>query len=186
MLLFHSFPTDISGVTHTIRLSKSVSCRANTIVCWVDSVPILSAYEVIGYCVYHLCPLSHHLLRLSPWVHSCLWFTFDHIDVLLTCYPYDRLLLIEFVAATATDGDATKAIERKDKRPLPIPVRILLDNFYNYMLISPIVLLLEIPTDEGMLLLIPWESVPHTLLQPYFMYTVKVSKLLGARTNAHF
>jgi len=31
------------------------------------------------------------------------------------------LLLIEFVAATATDGDATKAIERKDKRPLPIP-----------------------------------------------------------------
>lgn len=31
------------------------------------------------------------------------------------------LLLIEFVAATAAGRDATKAIERKDKRPLPIP-----------------------------------------------------------------
>ncbi|OJA11640.1 hypothetical protein AZE42_04761 [Rhizopogon vesiculosus] len=31
------------------------------------------------------------------------------------------LLLIEFVAATAIDRDATKAMERKDKRPLPIP-----------------------------------------------------------------
>ncbi|KAG1726829.1 organic solute transporter Ostalpha-domain-containing protein [Suillus lakei] len=31
------------------------------------------------------------------------------------------LLLIEFVAATAVGRDATKAIERKDKRPLPIP-----------------------------------------------------------------
>ncbi|KAG2360220.1 organic solute transporter Ostalpha-domain-containing protein [Suillus spraguei] len=31
------------------------------------------------------------------------------------------LLLIQFVAATAAGGDATRAIERKDKRPLPIP-----------------------------------------------------------------
>ncbi|KAL4064689.1 organic solute transporter Ostalpha-domain-containing protein [Scleroderma yunnanense] len=32
-----------------------------------------------------------------------------------------RLLLVEFVANTATDHDALKAIERKDKRSLPIP-----------------------------------------------------------------
>ncbi|KAG2357983.1 organic solute transporter Ostalpha-domain-containing protein [Suillus spraguei] len=31
------------------------------------------------------------------------------------------LLLIQFVAATAAGGDATRAIERKNKRPLPIP-----------------------------------------------------------------
>lgn len=79
-------------------------------------------------------------------------FVFDCMDALLTC-PYNRLLLIEFVAATAAGRDATKAIERKDKRSLPIPVRISLDIRYNYMLILPIVLLLEIPTNKGMLLL---------------------------------
>jgi hypothetical protein len=51
---------------------------------------------------------------------------------LLTLVPYARLLLIEFVAATAVDRDATKAIERKDKRPLPIPVRISFDIRRNY------------------------------------------------------
>lgn len=45
------------------------------------------AYEVIDYHV--LCLLSHkHLIRLSPWAHSCLWFVFDCMDVLLTCYPW--------------------------------------------------------------------------------------------------
>lgn len=33
-----------------------------------------------------------------------------------------RLLLIEYVATTASGRDALKAMERKDKRPLPIPV----------------------------------------------------------------
>ncbi|KAJ2913900.1 hypothetical protein MD484_g6514, partial [Candolleomyces efflorescens] len=33
-----------------------------------------------------------------------------------------RMLIIEYVAATAVGNSANKAIERKDKRPLPIPV----------------------------------------------------------------
>jgi hypothetical protein len=37
------------------------------------------------------------------------------------------LLLIEFVAATAVGNSAERALERKDKRPLPIPVE-----FYSY------------------------------------------------------
>ena len=36
-----------------------------------------------------------------------------------------RLLLIDFVASTATDHSANKALERKDKKSLPIPVRLL-------------------------------------------------------------
>ena len=56
-----------------------------------------------------------------------MWFYLGQIDELLTCASYTRLLLIEFVAATAVDRDPKKAIERKDKRPLPIPVGSSLD-----------------------------------------------------------
>ena len=35
-----------------------------------------------------------------------------------------RLLLIDFVASTATGHSAKKALERKDKKSLPIPVRL--------------------------------------------------------------
>ena len=35
-----------------------------------------------------------------------------------------RLLLIDFVASTATDHSANKALERKDKKALPLPVRL--------------------------------------------------------------
>ncbi|KAG6820129.1 hypothetical protein H0H93_005004 [Arthromyces matolae] len=38
------------------------------------------------------------------------------------------LLLIEYVAATATDHKAENAIARKDKKSLPIPVRIAIRN----------------------------------------------------------
>ena len=39
---------------------------------------------------------------------------------------YHRLLLIEYVAETGSGHSAVKAIERKDKRPLPIPVNFAL------------------------------------------------------------
>ena len=35
-----------------------------------------------------------------------------------------RLLLIDFVASTASGHSAKKALERKDKKSLPIPVRL--------------------------------------------------------------
>lgn len=44
----------------------------------------------------------------------------------LSCILFDpifyRLLIIEYVAETATGHSAEKAVERKDKMPLPIPV----------------------------------------------------------------
>lgn len=57
------------------------------------------------------------------------------------------LLLIEYVAATALNHDAENAIARKDKRPLPLPVSLVLCNSCSdsWML----VLLLAIPANEG-------------------------------------
>jgi hypothetical protein len=42
----------------------------------------------------------------------------------LTYLSLTRLLIIDYVASTATGHSAEKAIERKDKRPLPFPVGI--------------------------------------------------------------
>ena len=93
---------------------------------------------------------------------------------MLTLFPYTRLLLIEFVAATAVDRDATKAIERKDKRPLPIPVRIsFFDIRRKYNVNLGIVLLLEIPTNKSMLL----------SLMPYICRSCSSSALLYVYTQ---
>ena len=63
-----------------------------------------------------LVRLSHTQIKPRP-------FTFSS-SISLTHKFENRMLIIEYVAATATDHDAQKALERKDKRPLPIPVSI--------------------------------------------------------------
>lgn len=42
----------------------------------------------------------------------------------LTYLSSTSLLMIDYVASTATGHSAEKAIERKDKRPLPFPVGV--------------------------------------------------------------
>ena len=52
--------------------------------------------------------------------------------------PTHRLLLIEYVASTASGHSAVKALERKDKRSLPAPVRptFLPSHFYSSVFVS--------------------------------------------------
>lgn len=59
------------------------------------------------------------------------------------------LLLIEYVAATAAGNSAERALERKDKRPLPIPVELIpIPMEHGHLLIViGVVLLLEIPAN---------------------------------------
>jgi hypothetical protein len=91
---------------------------------------------------------------------------------------FGSLLLIEYVAATAVGHSAENAIQRKDKRNLPIPVRIVFYLRFSLKLMRHfrlLVLLLEISPNKSMLLLfIPILSINvRPLRQPYFMYTVK-------------
>lgn len=68
------------------------------------------------------------------------------------CPHFPRLLLIEYVAATASGHDAENAIARKDKRKLPIPVCPFVRLFLwrSKSVIRMIVLLLEVSSDKGM------------------------------------
>ena len=81
------------------------------------------AYEE---CQAHSCPLDATLItapRLSLSAHSCLYFATICVSNYSCDLDFGSLLLIEYVAATAVGHSAENAIQRKDKRKLPIPVR---------------------------------------------------------------
>jgi len=52
---------------------------------------------------------------------SCWYTTFNYISVIHHASPTGRLLLVEYVAGSATGHSIENAIERKDKRKLPAP-----------------------------------------------------------------
>jgi len=62
------------------------------------------------------------------------------------------LLLIEYVAATAIDGSAERALERKDKTSLPLPVSLVMISLCAQLIIPVQVLLLEISPYKGKLI----------------------------------
>ena len=115
---FHSFPTVIFGITRTTRLLK--------LVCYFLLTPnrqltAVQAYEVHDILMMHpLLIFGCQAVTLSAFLYvSAPAYKFrDLIKITVL-----SLLLIEYVAATASGNDAENAIARKDKRPLPIPVR---------------------------------------------------------------
>ncbi|KAG2130418.1 organic solute transporter Ostalpha-domain-containing protein [Suillus bovinus] len=97
---------------------------------------LISVISVSGHCRNYTKPSEQRqILRIlyMPPVYAVISFfsyryfrSYTYYSLIEAAYEAVTLsafllLLIEFVAATATGGDATKAIERKDKRPLPIP-----------------------------------------------------------------
>jgi hypothetical protein len=86
-----------------------------------------------------------------------------------------RLLLIEYVAATASDDKAENAIARKDKQPLPFPVCQFSEQLRLFGLIQIAVLLLAISANEGawyLLSFLPIINISTAILHVY-------SKMVG-------
>jgi hypothetical protein len=84
------------------------------------------------------------------------------------------MLLIEYVASTATAHSAEGALARKDKQPLPFPVSVFERMSYCLLTEQMSALLLAISTHESA----PYAGLcftPLINLQAYFMYTIKVS-----------
>jgi len=108
-----------------------------------------------------------------------------HIKRFLVHFPYlfqygsladirYRMLLIEYVASTATGHSAEGALARKNKQSLPFPVWVFERMSYRLLTEHMSVLLLAISTHESA----PYAGLcftPLIILQAYFMYTVKVS-----------
>lgn len=63
---------------------------------------------------------------------------------------FHSLLLIEFVASTATGNDVKNAIARKDKSSLPLPVSATVLSERCNGLMRSAVLYVEISADEGL------------------------------------
>lgn len=109
-----------------------------------------------------------------------------------------RLLLIDYVASTASGHSPDKALERKDKKSLPIPVRFVLYDFdikskcqkktFSNLLHSfasgdtvqqRSIFTFQLPTFSNIRLLMLY----FHFSQPYFMYTVKVHAFLFIYTK---
>lgn len=67
------------------------------------------------------------------------------------------------MAATAIGGSAERALERKDKAPLPIPVSLGLHCLSLHLTFPTPVLLLEISSHQGEFILIPKNRLCHIL-----------------------
>lgn len=83
---------------------------------------VVLAYEVRLKYFFVFLGYSYTPSRLSRSAHSCMFGSMKHSIVHHWQTP--SLLLVDFVASTAADHDATKAIARKEKKALPIPVRV--------------------------------------------------------------
>lgn len=138
------FPIVSSGTTHITLLSKpvrNVRCtRKLQLKPFLQSLWSMLSLYVEKNNTYHLegCDPKRFSVRVLPIV----------LLVNLTS-PHNSLLLIEFVAATASGHNAEYAIARKNKRPLPIPASDLSVLLLNLYLDSFSVLLLEISTHQG-------------------------------------
>jgi Organic solute transporter Ostalpha len=88
-----------------------------------------------------------------------------------------RLLLIEYVAATASGHNAENAMVRKDKRKLPIPVRSFLSyscTLLGYLFVQQFCCWRYRPTKVCSDTPLSALKVIHLFVQAYFMYTLKV------------
>ncbi|KXN88394.1 hypothetical protein AN958_07376 [Leucoagaricus sp. SymC.cos] len=157
----------IHWTPHRIGWAIAGGCAALTL--------IISMISVLSHCRqnYTNPPQQRQILRIlyMPPVYAIISFAsyrffrnytyYSFIQIayearllsLLSVYLF--LLLIEYVAATAVGNSAERALERKDKRPLPIPVETL----------SPL------RQDRAFCF---WRYRPT---KPYFMHTVKWSVL---------
>ena len=130
--------------------------------------------------VTHSCPLDATLItvpRLSLSAHSCLYFATTCVSNYSCDLDFGSLLLIEYVAATAVGYSAENAIQRKDKRKLPIPVRTVyftvsaqIDASFLFASFAAG----DIAQRKCVAIIYPMLSINvHPPGQPYFMYTVK-------------
>jgi len=130
--------------------------------------------------VTHSYPLDATLIcapRLSLSAHSCLCFAATCASNYSCDLNFGSLLLIEYVAATAVGHSAENAIQRKDKRSLPIPVRTV------YFIISAQIntsfsfasfVAGDIAQQKYVPTIFPMLSINvRSRRQPYFMYTLK-------------
>ncbi|KAF9443865.1 DUF300-domain-containing protein [Macrolepiota fuliginosa MF-IS2] len=118
----------IHWTPHRIGWAIAGGCAALTV--------IVSLFSVLSHCRnYTNPPQQRQILRIlyMPPVYAVIsfasyrffrnytYYSFIQIGTRLLFYVPSSLLLIEYVAATAIDKSAERALERKDKRPLPLP-----------------------------------------------------------------
>jgi hypothetical protein len=123
MQSFRSSPTDSSEVTHTTLSSE--------LVCYILSRPRLT---LIPFIVYEVCRSLFIFAEIRhPWLHKAITLS---------------ALLVEYVSSTSIGHSTEGALARKDKRPLPIPVRITKRTYFRSW--QPhLVLLLAVPPLES-------------------------------------
>lgn len=129
-----------SGATHTTNWWKSVSALHLPKV-MAGLLSLVCSLRGMHSCTLTLHPLLTMSFAKAITISAFMWVRFDGSKLkVVKCWFANRLLLIEYVADTATEHDATKALQRKDKRSLPIPVRLLFHSSlykgpYLYMLV---------------------------------------------------